>query len=1163
MRARTAVAALVATVVLERPLSVLGQEVRLAGSTAALGAAPASALVAAPGPEPEHRQLLDLSMELAQQARFVEAKAALVAAAQLAAGGPEVKAHGDFLRWRMGLRQLEGTELDDWLGWRREPPEADWAEVPSSSSQAGAALQGMSALNHQSTGAPPVDGSARTPLPATDTGLRFWWLSAASGFVLIVVVSLFYALGDVRQALVRKDAAIEAREREEGFVSSGAPALQPLGASASTADAFPMPDPALFLSDDASSDSPRAARDAISAEGSAGAAATTTTVSRVGQRAANRSREAASGGGGRFSSSSSTESPSPRSPSEDIRRPRRERGHRQCQNQEEEHLARGGAQGGVNVCAGMNTEEGLVAQTGDAAATDDATHLRQSRSASVPHGRSRKELRGGRGDAEVDEGEAVVASGLVGASIGPTVDGNISYDEDGDDEWEDVREAVVTTSARPSPGSGSPDMLQAACASSVANAAVVVARRKDPSSPPASVASRSHSVQMPASGAAEVDNEAVDSLEVQPQTAQLAERTVSFHGLCQEDEVVQETLNVRLGMRDDDVCSEDGEADEEFEEEEEEEAEDEGNLEEDDAKFHTHAAQSLATTHRSDLEMSHSDMKETCETRSSVPLHGGVDLTDIIDEDDWGWGHRVGRSRKEEEELSWEYQRFSEDFAEGWTLKPSAWYDPEERSKLHFDDPERSASKRRDLPSKGNTKGQRAARRLAGPEADNGIGEVGNEATGPPVRDDAHGFIYFSGGPPRPAESEAQERSTRGGATGRTWHAGAQQGGASSSRSDGKRRSAGNEFFVARATRFRPTGCYVRVQGTGPEQFLPVEHMDPRTEAQTSAIRDRVGASAGRLLSVRHLDEGTVTMLTKREALARKDELDARRTRMEEGVKILRDTYDPKKWLSGRVSTVQGNGVYVGVIEGKDAFLPAFELPEHLQGGGGDVEEGDEVSRPRLSQGQTVQVRVVSYSWQNDTFLASMLSYEDSVARRRAARGLPDDKPSSAPPAAAARSRDERKNNGSRGSPSDTYGVDDRGSSERVDNKRQLLREPMPPVRPKTMSKTLERLAAKGFSVLDEEDAQELNSYLRKGSDEKKDSKSSKAAPNKTERQYIVNVVRGMSSKVVGYLSFANKCSEKEMKDGAVKMVLDSGEIKAGHDHKGVTITKNQINVKA
>merc|ERR1712228_797579 len=98
-----------------------------------------------------------------------------------------------------------------------------------------------------------------------------------------------------------------------------------------------------------------------------------------------------------------------------------------------------------------------------------------------------------------------------------------------------------------------------------------------------------------------------------------------------------------------------------------------------------------------------------------------------------------------------------------------------------------------------------------------------------------------------------------------------------------------------------------------------------------------------------------------------------------------------------------------------------------------------------------------------------------------------------------------------------------------------------------------ERFAAKGFAVLDEASAQELNDYLKQNSAEKKQkSQSSKAAASKAEKKYVVNFVRGMNEKVIGQLTMANKCSEKEIKDEAIKIAYEQGELKAGQNHKGV-----------
>jgi hypothetical protein len=251
---------------------------------------------------------------------------------------------------------------------------------------------------------------------------------------------------------------------------------------------------------------------------------------------------------------------------------------------------------------------------------------------------------------------------------------------------------------------------------------------------------------------------------------------------------------------------------------------------------------------------------------------------------------------------------------------------------------------------------------------------------------------------------------------------------------------------------------------------------------------------------------------------------------MAERIAVLQQNVDPKKWFSGRVSAVQENGLYVGVIEGKDAFVPSSEMPAFVSV---DPEAESGQKHPDFNIGQTVSFRLIRYAWQNDSLIASMLSYDDSLAKRRAARGQVSGGATSAPPAARAVSR-------------------------------QLLVESAPPERAQTMSKTLERFAARGFSVLDDAAAKELNDYIKESTrDKKQKAQTSKAAPSKTEKKYVVNFVRGMNEKVIGQLTMANKCSEKEIKDAALAMAFEQFELKAGQQHKGITITKNIIAIKA
>merc|ERR1712187_168928 len=99
-----------------------------------------------------------------------------------------------------------------------------------------------------------------------------------------------------------------------------------------------------------------------------------------------------------------------------------------------------------------------------------------------------------------------------------------------------------------------------------------------------------------------------------------------------------------------------------------------------------------------------------------------------------------------------------------------------------------------------------------------------------------------------------------------------------------------------------------------------------------------------------------------------------------------------KNWISGKVSAVQNTGAYVGIVEGKDAFVPLGEMPKScVTQEDVAADEAGGKGRPGLTVAQKVEVRIVRYNWQTDSFLASMLPYEESVARRRVARGYETD----------------------------------------------------------------------------------------------------------------------------------------------------------------------------
>ena len=127
------------------------------------------------------------------------------------------------------------------------------------------------------------------------------------------------------------------------------------------------------------------------------------------------------------------------------------------------------------------------------------------------------------------------------------------------------------------------------------------------------------------------------------------------------------------------------------------------------------------------------------------------------------------------------------------------------------------------------------------------------------------GLIYFAGAPP--------QLQLSGQRSGRAWRGQAAALKASSddeelSRLEAKLES-GSHFVRGRLLRSRPMGCFLRLSG-GREAFLPVEHMLPRTEANTNAVRaaaEKAATKGG--LRVREIGGGRVSMLSPNEEAMR------------------------------------------------------------------------------------------------------------------------------------------------------------------------------------------------------------------------------------------------------------------------------------------------------
>lgn len=311
----------------------------------------------------------------------------------------------------------------------------------------------------------------------------------------------------------------------------------------------------------------------------------------------------------------------------------------------------------------------------------------------------------------------------------------------------------------------------------------------------------------------------------------------------------------------------------------------------------------------------------------------------------------------------------------------------------------------------------------------------------------------------------------------------------------------------------------------GEEAFLPVEHMEPYTEAATNAVRERVkGPTGNNRLQVRHFGEGLVTMLSQGRLREKSQELEARQCLMKEGIAVLRNNFEPRKWRTGRISSVNERGVHVSLCPGKDAYIPASEILEKFwaKQEGDEPEDEGATGGLRLELGQTVEFRVTKFSWENDAFTASMLSLEDSQARRRNTRGeFGDDGPRSAPAAARTTGAEEEE-----------------------------VREQHA------------RLSQKGFSIVDSRTADELNSWLKQNTEERKAKESGGKMAKSNDQKFMVCAAKGANSKSIGQVSLPKSASEKEVKEAALALAVKSGQLNNPKDHKGVLIQKNVITVK-
>jgi len=1245
-----------------------------------------AAAVPAVSTEPEHYQLLRLSGDLMQQARFAEAKSAIVAAAQMTSGSAECLAYGEHLRWRMGLQGVSPEELHHWLGWRSvaQTVEPDWAEVPSS-------LPAGSAQQHTQT----RDSRSQNGAPSAALSGFTWVLCGVVASLLSVAGVLWVLLGKHHVPAISADASNN--EPEPGPVPQ-----QPTSTAAASSLAYPAADPPLFLSDD-SSDGEKDSAAADANEDEFELDVSSSSMSETAQPPAD-------------SSDPATPPRSPLPPRRMQQAAIPEIGEEQVEVDDADGDENGAA-AAIELASGSlgeMTQDEIARQWDRQTSTledngEEHQASEREEAAETIEGRgSAEEVH----DAAVDEREGIDTSEVLQdrsssweQEDGPDVNGVAAADEspaavdddDADDEWEDVRdksgdeeddedeqndeekalheEEALCSSGGEEEGEAAQEKAaeekaaEEAAATKAAEEKVLQAelaamkmselkRRAraegigqdeldlfDDTADPrqavteALLARRPSSGQDNATGIAQkteqrnlaVVEEGED--EVADDAAAEAEEEEIEDEAAEDEEYDDDGMApLEDGEYDDDEA--DGEAEEPWEDNDQWEGDEEleqmndqsaqevvpvsgvtqwqdneewedneqwegeehekDQWEEEDEEDHDQRKAGEDEYDEEDHvgveEQEHDEQQQRIEVEQPAPkkpapkklapkkslsakvepTSGEVVLYDEEDDEDWGWGQQVGLSAEEEQALAVERQRVAEAVAAEWTPE-GRWNQATsggERPRHMEKPPPVAKSKGRGrgssastLPSAGAGYAASSASRPPRPvsrQVGAADAEGADEAAGPHAGDSVSGakppgakpgYIYF-GRAPQTQQGQGKrtlypDKSSKDGTTTASGSSGKSKGSAKKDQDEG--------FVLARPVRFRPDGCFARMQGSGPEVWLGVEHMEPRTEANSAALRDFVTAAGGRLY-LREFKEGEVTMLSRKNLEKRSQDLEARRRVIENGIIALRENYDTKKWLSGRVSALQANGVYVGVVEGKDAFCPVAEIPDQFlvqDDARADEAGGEGTSKPpKFLVGQVVEVRVVRHSWQTDSFVASMLSYEESVNRRRVAKGEKPLPPAGARSVAPAVAPVVKK------------------------SAPKLEMEDAPLEKLKVVPKDLERLAAKGYSVLSDAAARELDDYLKTQNLEKlakkvgtkgaaaAAAKAAESLKNKNEIQYIVNFQRGMNPKVIGNITLPTKATEKEVKAAAIELARSEGSLPAGTDHKGVTILKTVVTVK-
>jgi len=247
---------------------------------------------------------------------------------------------------------------------------------------------------------------------------------------------------------------------------------------------------------------------------------------------------------------------------------------------------------------------------------------------------------------------------------------------------------------------------------------------------------------------------------------------------------------------------------------------------------------------------------------------------------------------------------------------------------------------------------------------------------------------------------------------------------------------------------------------------------------------------------------------------------------------------------------VKAYGVFVNILKGQDVLVPVSNIPEGYLA---FTDESDTFV-PDLKRGQVVGVRILEYRGKDatgrDRYQCSMMPPDPQEEQQADAQPASDSKGYDYDAPARGRSREAR--------------YLENAHTLAMEEGTQIKLRSLDEINPKTLAA---RYAAKGFSVVDDETADMLQTVVTPKAAPKSRAAARRAAETSksdVKKQVQVWIMAGVKSKSVGFLTIAPNMTEADKEKSAVELAIreDPAGTANGTAIKEVVVSDKKIEIR-